>query len=73
MTTPGSGPLERVFKLAEHGTTVRTELLAGVTTFVTTAYIIFVQPTVLGAAGMDVGAVLVATCLASAVGCLLMA
>ena len=73
MTTPGPGPLERVFKLADHGTTVRTELLAGVTTFVTMAYIIFVQPTVLGAAGMDVGAVLVATCLASAVGCLLMA
>jgi AGZA family xanthine/uracil permease-like MFS transporter len=47
-------------------THVRTEVLAGVTTFVTMAYIVFVQPAVLGAAGMDPGAVLMATCLASA-------
>ena len=64
--------LERLFRLSEHRTTVRTETLAGVTTFLTMAYIIFVQPTVLSAAGMDFGAVLVATCLASAIGTLLM-
>ena len=65
--------LERFFKLTEHHTTPRTEAVAGVTTFLTMAYIIFVQPTVLGAAGMDFGAVLVATCLASGVATLLMA
>lgn len=70
---PDVGWLERMFRLSEHGTNVRTELLAGVTTFLTMAYIIFVQPTVLSAAGMDFGAVLVATCLASAAGSLLMA
>src|SRR5688572_1225786 len=64
--------LERLFRLSEHRTTVRTETLAGVTTFPTMAYTIFVQPTVLSAAGMDFGAVLVATCLASAIGTLLM-
>jgi adenine/guanine/hypoxanthine permease len=52
---------------------VRTEIVAGVTTFLTMAYIIFVQPTVLGAAGMDRGAVMTATCLASALATLLMA
>jgi len=65
--------LERQFHLAASGTTVRTEVLAGVTTFLAMAYIIFVQPAVLGAAGMDQGAVLVATCLASAFATLLMA
>ena len=65
--------LERLFRLAASGTTVRTEVLAGVTTFLTMAYIIFVQPTVLSAAGMDPGAVLTATCLASALATLLMA
>ncbi len=43
---------ERVFKLQEHGTTVRTELVAGLTTFLTMAYIIFVNPSILGDAGM---------------------
>jgi len=52
---------------------LRTEVLAGVTTFVTMAYILFVQPAVLGAAGMDTGAVFMATCLASAIGTALMA
>ena len=52
--------LERLFHLTEHRTTVRTEAIAGLTTFLTVAYIIFVQPTVLSAAGMDFGAVLVA-------------
>jgi adenine/guanine/hypoxanthine permease len=65
--------LERRFELAANGTTVRTELLAGVTTFLTMAYIVFVQPAVLSAAGMDFGAVLVATCLATALATTLMA
>jgi AGZA family xanthine/uracil permease-like MFS transporter len=65
--------LERLFHLKAHRTTVQTEALAGVTTFLTMAYIIFVQPAVLQAAGMDFGAVLVATCVASAVATLLMA
>jgi AGZA family xanthine/uracil permease-like MFS transporter len=58
--------LERLFQLREAGTTVRAELIGGATTFVTLSYIIFVQPAVLGVASMDFGAVLVATCLASA-------
>jgi len=61
-----------MFNLADNRTTVRTEILAGATTFLTMAYIVFVQPAVLGAAGMDAGAVMVATCLASAIGTLLM-
>lgn len=70
---PSRRVVERLFHLSEHGTSVRTEVLAGVTTFLTMAHIIFVQPAVLSAAGMDPGAVLVATCLASAIGTLLMA
>jgi len=62
-----------MFRLAEAGTTVRTEVIAGVTTFLTMAYIVFVQPAVLGAAGMDPGAVFTATCLATAFATLLMA
>jgi AGZA family xanthine/uracil permease-like MFS transporter len=73
VTPSSSGFLERQFRLAAHGTTVWTEVLAGTTTFLTMAYIIFVQPTVLSAAGMDFGAVMVATCLSSAAGCVLMA
>ncbi|MCC7007216.1 MAG: NCS2 family permease [Acidobacteria bacterium] len=65
--------LDRFFRLSSSGTTVRTELLAGVTTFLTMAYIIFVQPAVLSAAGMDAGAVLTATCLSSAAATLIMA
>jgi len=65
--------LDRRFALTAHRTNVRTEILAGVTTFMTMAYIIFVQPAVLGAAGMDRGAVLTATCLASALATALMA
>lgn len=64
--------MERVFKLREHGTDVRTELLAGVTTFLTMAYIIFVNPSILGDAGMPKDAVFVATCLAAALGSLVM-
>ena len=65
--------LERRFALAAHHTTIYTEVVAGTTTFLTMAYIIFVQPTVLSAAGMDFGAVLVATCLATALASGLMA
>jgi adenine/guanine/hypoxanthine permease len=65
--------LERRFALAAHGTTIGTETLAGVTTFLTMAYIIFVQPALLAACGMDFGAVLVATCLATAFASALMA
>src|SRR6185436_14378855 len=65
--------LDRRFALTAHGTTVRTEVLAGLTTFLTMAYIIFVQPAVLSAAGMDFGAVLTATCLATALATVLMA
>ena len=65
--------LERLFHLSRHGTTVRTEVLAGSTTFFTLAYIIFVQPAVLSAAGMDFGSVFVATCLASGIATLMMA
>jgi len=64
--------LNRLFKLKEHHTDVRTEVIAGVTTFLTMAYIIFVNPAILSDAGMDRGAVFVATCLAAAVGCLIM-
>lgn len=64
--------LNKLFKLDEHQTTVRTELFAGLTTFLTMAYIIFVNPDILAAAGMDKGAVFVATCLAAAIGCLIM-
>ncbi len=65
--------IERFFKLKENNTTVRTEVVAGVTTFMTMAYIIFVQPAILSQAGMDFGAVMTATCIASAVACFLMA
>jgi AGZA family xanthine/uracil permease-like MFS transporter len=68
----GSGLLERVFKLAEHNTTVRIELVAGLTTFLTMAYIIFVNPSILGDAGMPKGAVFVATCIIAALGTLIM-
>ena len=65
--------LEKTFKLQEHGTTVRTEILAGLTTFLTMAYIIFVNPSILGDAGMPKGAVFVATCLIAALGTAIMA
>jgi adenine/guanine/hypoxanthine permease len=65
--------LERYFQLAENGTTIRTEIVAGLTTFLTLAYILFVNPLILADAGMDKGAVFVATCIASAVATLVMA
>ena len=64
--------MERFFKLKAQGTDVRTEVLAGVTTFLTMAYIIFVNPSILGDAGMPKDAVFVATCIAAAVGTLVM-
>jgi AGZA family xanthine/uracil permease-like MFS transporter len=64
--------LERLFDLRGHGTTVRTEVVAGLTTFLTMAYIVVVNPTILGAAGLPVAGVAVATCLAAGFGSILM-
>ena len=64
--------LERFFGLESHGTTLRTEVFAGLTTFMTMAYIVVVNPLILGDAGMPVAAVAVATCLASGFGSILM-
>src|SRR5689334_15467610 len=64
--------LDNYFKLTESGTDVRTELLAGLTTFLTMAYIIFVNPSILGDAGMPKEAVFVATCLIAALGTMIM-
>jgi AGZA family xanthine/uracil permease-like MFS transporter len=61
------GPLDRFFHLTENRTGIRTEMLAGVTTYLTMAYIIFVNPAILAGTGMDFGAVFVATCLAAAI------
>jgi AGZA family xanthine/uracil permease-like MFS transporter len=68
---PRSG-LDDFFGLTEHGTDVRTEVVAGVTTFLAMAYIIVVNPGILSATGMDAGAVFVATCLAAALGTAIM-
>jgi adenine/guanine/hypoxanthine permease len=65
--------LDRYFQLSENGTDVRTEFIAGATTFLTMVYIVFVNPQILGNAGMDKGAVFVATCLAAALSTLIMA
>ncbi|TDM53770.1 NCS2 family permease [Aliivibrio fischeri] len=64
--------LEKLFQLKANGTTVRTEVIAGITTFLTMAYVIFVNPAILADAGMDKGAVFVATCIAAAIGCFIM-
>ena len=74
-TAPQAGQpwLDRYFDLTGNGTTVRTEFVAGVTTFLTMVYIVFVNPQILGNAGMDKGAVFVATCLAAALSTLIMA
>lgn len=65
--------LEQLFKLREHGTDARTEIIAGITTFLTMSYIIFVNPDILSTTGMDRSAVFVATCLAAALGSVIMA
>ncbi len=73
LSPPASrGWLERLFKLSLHGTTVKTELIAGLTTFITMAYIIFVNPNIMADAGIDHGAAFVATCIAAALGSMLM-
>lgn len=65
--------LEKFFKLSDNGTDVKTEVMAGITTFMTMAYILAVNPSIMAAAGMDQGAVFTATALASLIGTLLMA
>jgi AGZA family xanthine/uracil permease-like MFS transporter len=65
--------LEKLFRLDENRTTIRIEIIAGLTTYLTMAYIVFVNPLILSGAGMDRGAVFVATCLASAFATVLMA
>ena len=64
--------LEQIFKISEHDTTIKKELLAGLTTFITMAYIIFVNPQMMSAAGMDQGAIFVGTCMAAAIACFIM-
>ena len=64
--------LENFFSVSEHQTSIQKEILAGVTTFITMAYIIFVNPQMMAQSGMDYGAIFVGTCLAAAVACLLM-
>ena len=64
--------MDRIFKLKENNTTVKTEIAAGITTFMTMAYILAVNPSVLGDAGIDPNAVLIATAVASVIGCFMM-
>lgn len=73
VSTNKNGFFERCFHLSENHTTIRRESLAGLTTFVSMAYILFVNPSVLGEAGMNKGAVFTATALSAILGCLLMA
>jgi len=65
--------LEKYFKLSEHNTNVKTEVIAGITTFMTMGYIIMVNPGILSATGMDFGALITATCLSTAIATILMA
>ncbi|MEJ2417576.1 MAG: NCS2 family permease [Exilibacterium sp.] len=67
-----SGLVEKVFQLKARNSRVKTEVIAGATTFLTMVYIIFVNPNILSSAGMDHGAVFIATCIAAAVGCMVM-
>ena len=64
--------LEALFKLRENNSNVRRESIAGITTFITMVYIVFVNPAMLAEAGMDQGAAFVATCIAAAIGCFIM-
>ena len=64
--------LEKLFKLKESNTTIKTEIMAGLTTFVTMAYIIFVNPQMMSSAGMDLGASFVGTCIAASIACVVM-
>ena len=72
MATQQHSFLDRFFKLSENGTSVRTEIMAGFTTFLTMCYIVIVNPNILSITGMDFGAVFVATCISSAIGCFIM-
>ena len=60
--------MDKLFKLKENNTSVRTEVVAGITTFMTMAYILAVNPSILSASGMDSNAILMATAIASAIG-----
>ena len=73
MVTKLNGVLDRFFKLSENKTNVRTEFVAGLTTFMTMAYIIIVNPLILSAAGMDKGAVFTATIVSTIIATLCMA
>ncbi|MFH1791480.1 MAG: NCS2 family permease [Candidatus Omnitrophota bacterium] len=64
--------VDSIFRIQASGSTIKTEILSGVTTFVTMAYIIFVQPAILSMCGMDFNAVMVATCVSAAIGCFAM-
>ena len=64
--------IEKLFKLKENGTTANTEMVAGVTTFMTMGYIIFVNPQIMSGAGLDYGASFVATCLVASLACFIM-
>ena len=65
--------LEKLFKLKEHGTSAKTEIVAGLTTFMTMVYILALNPSILSASGMDAGSILTATAVASAIACFCMA
>ena len=65
--------LEKMFKLKENNTTVKTEVIGGITTFMTMAYILAVNPSILSASGMDKNAILMATAIASFIGTMIMA
>ena len=71
--TRGIFMLEKLFHLKENGTTVKTELIAGITTFITMVYILALNPSILSASGMDAGSILTATAVASAIACFCMA
>ena len=64
--------LEKFFEIENNGSSLQKELIAGVTTFITMAYIIFVNPQIMEVSGMDKGAIFVGTCLAAAIACLVM-
>ena len=64
--------LENIFKLKENNTSLKSEFLGGFTSFITMAYIIFVNPQIMSLTGMDQGAAFVATCIAAAIGCFIM-
>lgn len=72
MGNGNAGSVRKLFQIKAQGSSVKAEVIGGVTTFLTMAYIIFVNPSILSQAGMDYGAVFVATCLAAAIGCLIM-